>query len=276
MPVTIIKAWTDVQASSTTHIVLMEIVLLGSGNIATHLGKALKMAGQNISQVWSRNNEKATELADAVGAVPVSELSEVSYSADLYILAVNDDAIRSVAEQISISDGLLVHTSGTTGLDVLDGIAGRTGVFYPVQTFSKSKAVDLRKVPIAVEGSSPEVTNTLHSLASRISEKVMSMDSVQRRTVHVAAVFACNFTNHMYVLANKLLADQHLDFDLLRPLIAETALKIQTAEPASVQTGPAVRDDQSTMDKHLELLADDPALSELYGKLSQSIINYQK
>jgi len=265
-----------VKASSTTHFILMEIVLLGSGNIATHLGKALKMAGQNICQVWSRTRDRATELADAVGAVAVSELSEVSYTADLYILAVNDDAIRSVAEQLSISNGLLVHTSGSTGLDILDGIAAKTGVFYPVQTFSKSKAVDLRKVPIAVEGSSADVTGTLHSLASRISEKVLDMNSVQRRTVHVAAVFACNFTNHMYVLANKLLADQDLDFDLLRPLIAETALKIQTADPASVQTGPAIRNDESTMNKHLELLAADGKLSELYGKLSQSIINYQK
>ena len=254
----------------------MEIVLLGSGNIATHLGKALKMAGQNICQVWSRNNGRAAELADAVGATPVTELSDISYSADLYILAVNDDAIRSVAEQLHVSEGLVVHTSGSTGLDILEGIAGRTGVFYPVQTFSKSKAVDLRKVPIAVEGNTPEVTTTLHSLASRISEKVLEMNSVQRRTLHVAAVFACNFTNHMYVLADKLLADQNLDFDLLRPLIAETASKIQTASPASVQTGPAVRADKSTLDKHLKLLTDDPALAELYEKLSQSIINYQK
>ncbi|NEU08431.1 DUF2520 domain-containing protein [Flavihumibacter sp. R14] len=254
----------------------MEIILLGSGNIATHLGKALKMAGQNITQVWSRQYDKATELGDAVGARAVKELSEISSSAALYILAVNDDAIRTVAEQLKISGGLLIHTSGSTGLDILDGISERTGVFYPIQTFSKSKAVDLRKVPIAVEGNSTEVTNTLHSLASRVSEKVLDMNSVQRRTVHAAAVFACNFTNHMYVLADKLLADQGLDFDLLRPLIAETALKVQGADPATVQTGPAVRNDKSTMDKHLQLLADDPALGELYEKLSQSIINYQK
>ena len=125
-------------------------MLLGSGNIATHLGKALKMAGQNITQVWSRNFERATELADSIGASPANELNDIFPDADLYILAVNDDAIRSVAEQLKIKNGILVHTSGTVGLDVLDGITEKTGVFYPVQTFSKSKAVDLRLVPVAI------------------------------------------------------------------------------------------------------------------------------
>jgi predicted short-subunit dehydrogenase-like oxidoreductase (DUF2520 family) len=254
----------------------MEIVLIGSGNIATHLGKAFKMAGQNISQVWSRTAEKAAELADSVGATAIDELSEITSSADLYILAVNDDAIRTVSEQLNIDGGLLVHTSGTTGLDVLEGVTERTGVFYPIQTFSKSKAVDLRQVPIAIEGNSAEVTDSLHSIASRLSERVLELSSIQRRTIHAAAVFACNFTNHMYVLAKDLLEEQGLSFDLLRPLIAETASKIQTADPASVQTGPAMRDDQNTVNKHLQLLTDKPDLKELYQKLSQSIINYQK
>ena len=254
----------------------MEIVLLGSGNIATHLGKAFKMAGQNITQVWSRSADKAAELADSVGSTAVSELSSITPDADLYILAVNDDAIRSVAEQLPATSGLIVHTSGTTSLDVLDGISDRTGVFYPIQTFSKSKAVDLRQVPISIEGRSEEITEALHSLASRLSEKVFEMNSVQRRTIHAAAVFACNFTNHMYVLAHELLKEQGLTFDLLRPLIAETAAKIQSADPATVQTGPAIRNDQSTIDKHLELLNGSPDLKDLYEKLSQSIINYQK
>jgi len=254
----------------------MEIVLLGSGNIATHLGKALKMAGQSITQVWSRNYERATELADSVGAKAVKEPSQITATAGLYLLAVNDDAIRTVAEQLNVANGLIVHTSGSTGLEVLDGISTRTGVFYPIQTFSKSKAVDLRQVPIAVEGSSAEVTDILHSLASRISEKIFEMNSVKRRTVHTAAVFACNFTNHMYVLAQKLLKEQNLSLDLLRPLIAETALKIQSADPASVQTGPAVREDNSTMEMQMQLLKDNPDLQDLYEKLSQSIINYQK
>ena len=131
-------------------------------------------------------------------------------------------------------------------------------------------------MPIAIEGNSAEVTDSLHSIASRLSERVLELSSIQRRTIHAAAVFACNFTNHMYVLANDLLEEQGLSFDLLRPLIAETASKIQSADPASVQTGPAMRDDQSTMNKHLQLLTNKPDLQELYHKLSQSIINYQK
>ena len=254
----------------------MEIVLLGSGNIATHIGKAFKMAGQTITQVWSRSFERATELANSVGATAVNEISDIITTADLYIMAVNDDAIRNVAEKLQIAKGVLVHTSGTVSMEVLDGITEKTGVFYPIQTFSKAKAVDLRQVPIAVEGSSEEVTATLHSAASRLSEKVFEMTSIQRRSVHVAAVFACNFSNHMYVLAQETLKEQNLSFDLLRPLIAETALKVQTSLPSSVQTGPAIRDDQSTMEKHLQLLNDNPDLRELYEKLSQSIINYQK
>lgn len=254
----------------------MKIVLLGSGNIATHLGKALKMAGQNITQVWSRNFDRATELADSIGANPVNHIGDINPDADLYILAVNDDAIRSVAEQLNIENGILVHTSGTAGLEVLEGITEKTGVFYPIQTFSKSKAVDLRLVPVAIEGCKAEVSTLLYSVASRISEKVIEMTSLQRRSVHVAAVFACNFSNHMYVLAHQLLKDQDLSFDLLRPLIEETALKIQTSDPITVQTGPAIRDDQSTIDSHLKLLGNHSELKDLYEKLSQSIINSQK
>ncbi|MBC7745148.1 MAG: DUF2520 domain-containing protein [Flavobacterium sp.] len=254
----------------------MEIVLLGSGNIATHLGKAFKMAGQNITQVWSRNFDKALELADAVGAAPISSLTNINSKADLYIIAVNDDAIRTIAENLKIEKGTLVHTSGTSGLNILDGVTLNTGVFYPVQTFSKSKPVDLRLVPVAIEGSTTEITDFLVYAASRISEKVISMNSVQRRAVHVAAVFACNFTNHMYALAHELLKEQDLSFDLLRPLIWETALKIQTSDPINVQTGPALRDDKSTIVQHLRLLDNHPELKELYEKLSQSIINYEK
>ncbi len=253
----------------------MKIVLLGSGNIATHLGKAFKMAGQNISQVWSRNPGRADELAAAVGADAIYQLGDLMPSASFYVLAVNDDAIKEVADQLSIESGVLVHTSGTVGMDVLEGITEKVGVFYPIQTFSKTKAVDLRLVPIAIEGNTEEVTATLRSAASRLSEKVYEMNSLQRRAVHTAAVFACNFSNHMFVLANQLLKEQDIDFDLLRPLIAETAMKIQSSDPASVQTGPAVRNDGSTMAKHLELLEQRPDLRELYEKLSQSIINYQ-
>ncbi|MFA5244099.1 MAG: DUF2520 domain-containing protein, partial [Pedobacter sp.] len=150
------------------------------------------------------------------------------------------------------------------------------GVLYPVQTFSKVKSVDFRQIPIAVEGNTPEVCALIRSIADRLSEKVIELDSRQRQTLHISAVFACNFTNHLYALAKGLLDQQDIDFDLIRPLIAETADKIQMNDPASVQTGPAIRGDASTMQAHLDLLKDEPDLKLIYEKLSQSIVNLQQ
>lgn len=254
----------------------MKIVLLGSGNVATHLGRSFKMAGQDIVQVYSRDPQNAHQLADSLGADTVENLSDITKNADLYIIAVKDDAIRRVALALSLSDQLVIHTSGSTDLNVLDGVSERTGVFYPLQTFSKLKAIDFRQIPITIEGNSKEVTSTLRGIADRLSEKVIELNSIQRQTLHTAAVFACNFTNHMYTLAAELLKTQNLDFDLLRPLIAETAFKIQLNDPADMQTGPAVREDFNTLDKQKELLAHDASVLELFEKISQSIINYHK
>ena len=254
----------------------MKIVLLGSGNVATHLGRSFKMAGQDIVQVYSRDPQNAHQLADSLGADTVENLSDITKNADLYIIAVKDDAIRQVAHALSLSDQLVIHTSGSTDLNVLDGVSERTGVFYPLQTFSKLKAIDFRQIPITIEGNSKEVTSTLRGIADRLSEKVIELNSIQRRTLHMAAVFACNFTNHMYTLASELLKTQNLDFDLLRPLIAETAFKIQLNDPADMQTGPAVREDFNTLDKQKTLLAHDASVLELFEKISQSIINYHK
>lgn len=254
----------------------MKIVLLGSGNVATHLGRSFKMAGQDIVQVYSRDPQNAHQLADSLGADTVENLSDITKNADLYIIAVKDDAIRRVALTLSLSDQLVIHTSGSTDLNVLDGVSERTGVFYPLQTFSKLKAIDFRQIPITIEGNSEEVTSTLRGIADRLSEKVIELNSIQRQTLHTAAVFACNFTNHMYTLAAELLKTQNLDFDLLRPLIAETAFKIQLNDPADMQTGPAVREDFNTLDKQKELLAHDASVLELFEKISQSIINYHK
>ena len=254
----------------------MKIVLLGSGNVATHLGRSFKMAGQDIVQVYSRDPQNAHQLADSLGADTVENLSDITKNADLYIIAVKDDAIRQVAHALSLSDQLVIHTSGSTDLNVLDGVSERTGVFYPLQTFSKLKAIDFRQIPIAIEGNSEEVTVTVRGIADRLSEKVIELNSIQRQTLHTAAVFACNFTNHMYTLAAELLKTQNLDFDLLRPLIAETAFKIQLNDPAEMQTGPAVREDFNILDKQKTLLAHDASVLELFEKISQSIINYHK
>jgi predicted short-subunit dehydrogenase-like oxidoreductase (DUF2520 family) len=254
----------------------MNIVLVGSGNVATQLGRAFKMAGQDIVQVWSRNIDHARELADTLASEAISDLFDVDRNADLYIISVKDEAIKQLAQELKVGDKLIVHTSGSTGIDVLEGASSKIGVFYPLQTFSKVKSIDFRQIPIAIEGNNPEVASTIHAIADRLSEKVIELSSEQRKALHVAAVFACNFTNHLYALSQELLTGQQLDFDLLRPLITETASKVQLNDPITMQTGPAVRDDQSTMNAHLDLLAGKPELKELYQKLSQSIVNLQE
>ena len=254
----------------------MNIVLLGSGNVATHLGRAFKMAGQTIVQVWSRDIEHAKELADTLASEAISDMDDINRSADLYIIAVKDDVISEVSSKLKIGDKLIVHTSGSTSLQALDGVSSHTGVFYPLQTFSKNKAVDFRQVPIAIEAGNPEDLAAIRAIADRLSERVTELSSTQRKALHIAAVFACNFTNHLVAISQQLLEAENLDFDLLRPLIAETADKVQLYDPETVQTGPALREDTQIINSHLEMLQGRPELQELYKKLSQSIVNFHK
>lgn len=254
----------------------MNIVILGSGNIATHLGRAFKMAGQTISQVWSRDITKANALADSLAAEAIDSMIDLDRKADLFIIAVNDEAIRKIAFELKLSDQLLLHTSGSTGLSALEGASTKIGVFYPLQTFSKIKSIDFRQIPIIIEANVPEVLAIIRAIAERLSEKVIELNSEQRKTLHVGAVFACNFTNHLFGLAQGLLEDKGLDYELLKPLIEETLNKIGMNRPVSVQTGPAIREDQVTIQAHLDLLKHNPDLSQLYIKLSQSIVNLHK
>ena len=251
----------------------MNIVLLGSGNVATHLGSALKSAGHKILQVYSRNIHHAEELAQKLQTLATDKLEELTSEAEVYIISVTDSAIDSVAKDFPFRDKLLVHTSGTTPLDVLKPASDNIGVFYPIQTFSKQKELDFKKVPISIEAINTETENTLFNLASSLSETVVKLNSQQREVLHLSAVFACNFSNHLYAVANNLLVENKLNFDLLRPLIAETASKSQFFSPQDVQTGPAVRNDQLTINKHLDFLDDKPHLKQLYDLLSQDIIN---
>lgn len=254
----------------------MKIVLLGSGNVATHLGQALKQAGNEILQVWSRKAVNANALASILRATAVERLSDIDRAADLYVISVSDDAIKEVAGLLTLENQLLIHTSGSVGIGALAGASNNIGVIYPVQTFSKVKAVSFDTIPLAVEGNSVEVQERLTKLALTISPRILQLNSEGRRSLHVAAVFACNFSNHLYTLAKKILNDNQLDFDLIRPLIAETAEKVQQFEPDQVQTGPAKRSDLQTLEAHLALLKNQPQLLELYDKLSRSIIDHYK
>ncbi|WP_207422596.1 Rossmann-like and DUF2520 domain-containing protein [Desertivirga brevis] len=254
----------------------MKVVLLGSGNVATHLGKALKENHHTILQVWSRSEENAKELGAQLSAEGISSYDLLNPNADIYIISVPDTAIEGVSESFPFKSKLLVHTSGTTGIEVLEKASDKIGVFYPLQTFSKQRAVNFEIVPIAIEARTSEIESTLKELASSISETTVTFDSEKRKALHVAAVFACNFSNHFYTIANGILKDSGLDFGLLRPLIAETSLKVQSFFPHEVQTGPAVRNDQITVNKHLEFLKGKAELEELYKLISQNIINFHQ
>ena len=249
----------------------MKIAIVGAGNVATHLAKAFKKANVNVSHIWSYHVENAEILAKEVNAKAISRLDQlVDQEIDLIIIAVKDDAISEVSEQLANYHSLVAHTSGAVGLSALAS-ATNFGVFYPLQTFSKEKTVDFSSVPLCLEANTPANLLILKNLASLLSKHIYEVDSKQRETLHVAAVFACNFPNYLYQIAQQLLAEQQLSFDLIRPLINETANKVQTALPNEVQTGPAVRNDEQTLAKHEEMLQQNPEWLELYKRLSDSI-----
>ncbi|KLT67494.1 Rossmann-like and DUF2520 domain-containing protein [Pedobacter sp. BMA] len=249
----------------------MDIVILGSGNVATNLAKAFDAAGERLLQIYSPNIEHACVLAEQVGAEGISNLSEVVRNADLYIISVKDDAIEQVAQSLTEVSGLVVHTSGTTDLKSLSRYLKRVGVFYPLQTFSKSRLVSLDDVPLCLESSNDDDLSILIALAERLSSRVYQLDGEKRKVLHLSAVFACNFPNHLYVLAAKVLKESGLDFDIMRPLISETADKVMSNMPFDVQTGPSVRRDETTINKHLSMLNNLPHLQEIYQTLSNSI-----
>jgi predicted short-subunit dehydrogenase-like oxidoreductase (DUF2520 family) len=250
----------------------MRITLIGSGNVATHLGAALKNAGHQIVQVYSRNAQHAALLAYHIKAEPTDDLQQITADADLFMISVSDDAIDELAAMLAVHGKPIVHTSGATALQVLLKYTDQAGVFYPLQTFSKSKEVDFRQVPMCIEAAYEDLTIELRQLAQTISNNVSLVNSAQRKVLHLAAVFACNFPNYLYHAAQQLLARHNLNFDLLRPLIAETAQKVEHQIPADVQTGPAVRGDNKTMTTHLGMLQTEPQLKEIYTVLSQAII----
>jgi len=249
----------------------MKIVLLGSGNVATHLAKALKAKGEDVVQVYSPNLNNAKSLADLIAGEAVNDLNAINQHADLYIISVKDDAIEEVAKSLKNVRGLVVHTSGTTDISILSTHVKKAGVFYPLQTFSKGKEVSFENIPLCIEANDKSELIILNKLAAKISRQVYQLDGDKRKVLHLAAVFACNFPNHLYALANKILNQNGLDFEIIRPLIAETADKVMSNLPENVQTGPAVRADESTLNKHLSMLTDMPELQNIYQTLSDSI-----
>ncbi len=249
----------------------MKVVVIGAGNVATHLAKAIYAANVQVTQIWSYHKENAITLAAQVNAKAIDNLGGLDLTADICFVSIKDDAIADVANQLKSFKGLIAHTSGAVNLNIFESQFDNYGVFYPLQTFSKNKEISFADIPLCLEANNESSLNRLKELAVRLSKNIVEINSEKRKILHLAAVFACNFTNHLYALADEILKANQLEFDILRPLIAETAAKVQNAFPLDVQTGPAIRSDEQTLIKHQELLLQQPQLLEIYKTLSNSI-----
>ncbi len=249
--------------------------MIGAGNVASHLGMALVGQGIRVVELYNRTPERGRDLAARLGAAYIGDISAVSRSADLYIFAVADNAIAPLAALLKLDDNLVVHTSGTMEMELLSQASGSFGVFYPLQTFSTSRSAGFRGIPVCLEANRVSGRLQLEELARKVTDNVYFIDSDQRKRLHVAAVFASNFTNFMNTVAEELLGSQGITFDLLKPLIAQTAENVKHGHPFHFQTGPAYRGDQQVLDKHRELLKDHPDYLEIYNVISRNIIKYK-
>ena len=247
--------------------------MIGSGRVATCMGPQLKAAGHTIACVYSRTMANARELAEALGAPATDSLDNLP-EADVYLTMLIDDALALLAPAIvkGRENALFLHTAGSIPMDIWkDAGAGRYGVLYAMQTFSKGAQIDWSQVPVFVEGCNAAELETIIHLASGLSKKVTPLSSTGRRKLHIAAVFACNFANRMYAISEDLLATEGVPFSVMLPLVRETARKVETMSPASAQTGPAVRGDRKVIDEHIALLKDYPEYAGLYRMISSDI-----
>ena len=251
---------------------MISVSIIGSGNVAQHLISAFEKAdGIELVQVYLRNPNSITSISKSIAFTQnFNELQPV----DLFIIAVSDDAIVSVSEQIPFINHLVVHTSGSVAMESLSN-SNRKGVFYPLQTLSKTKEINFKEVPLCLEAENKSDMKMLHEVASAISNNVYEIDSNQRKSLHIAAVFVNNFANHLFQIGNDICEENGISFDILKPLITETANKLNTLSPKEAQTGPAKRGDTSTINKHLDFLTD-PNQKEIYKILTKSIIDNDK
>lgn len=251
----------------------MKIVLIGAGNLATNLGVALQKAGHDVMQVYSRTMESAVLLANQLNCACTNDVDKIIHDAEVYIVSVKDSALEELVQKVckGREESVFVHTAGSMPMDVFKGFAKHYGVLYPMQTFSKSKLLDFNAIPCFVEAESEASLGLLKTMCGSISHRVIEMMSDKRRYLHLAAVFACNFANHCYAIAADVLEQHGIPFDVMLPLIDETAQKVHTMAPVDAQTGPAVRYDENVMDKHLGLLDKSTNYEEIYKLMSKSI-----
>ena len=248
----------------------MKLVFIGAGNLATNLSKALYRAGHEILQVYSRTAESAQMMADLFECSATVSLDDVRADADVYIFSVKDSVLVELAKTLAarLGDKLFIHTAGSMQMDVLP--VERRAVLYPMQSFSKTKEVNFREIPVFIEANKADDLAVLRQLSESISDRVYEMSSDDRKYLHLSAVFCCNFANHCYDLGARVLESHGIPFDVMLPLIDETARKVHTLHPHDAQTGPAVRWDENVMAKQIALL-DDERMKQIYRMMSEGI-----
>lgn len=253
---------------------IQNIIIIGSGNVANLLAPALKESELNILQVYSRNQEHALELANKVAAEPVSKIEKIADGADIYILCVSDSAISSILNQRNWKGKFLVHTAGSISINVFRQFTNRFGVLYPFQTFTKGEKINISEVPFFIEAGTNHDLIRLENFTKIISNYVVKSNSQQREKLHLAGVFANNFINYMFSIASQILEKENIPAVYLSQLLEETFRKAKEIGSFKAQTGPAVRNNQEIINKHLELLAQNPDWQKIYIFVSESIQKY--
>lgn len=252
---------------------MKKITFIGAGNVASVLSSKLSDKGFEIVEIWSKTEKSARELALKLDCNFTTNLNDLQHT-DLFVLALKDDFIKETVHLITDKETPIVHTSGCIGIDIFSN-KKNSGVFYPLQTFTKEIEMDFANLPICIEANNPKLESDLIEIANSITTSIHKLNSEQRKNIHIAAVFACNFSNHMLSISEDIMKKNNLDFNLLKPLIETTFQKIRHNSPKDIQTGPAFREDKKVIGDHLKQLENKREFKEVYSKISESIINFK-
>jgi predicted short-subunit dehydrogenase-like oxidoreductase (DUF2520 family) len=253
----------------------MKISIIGSGNVATVLGRCLHLNGYIIEEIVSRNKMHAVSLAKELNAIAVDEIKTISKKSDVYLIAVNDDAIETIANQLMVDEKTVLHTCGSASINILSNASENFGVLYPLQSLRK-EVKNISSIPFLIDANNNYTKSLITKLAKSMSGNVTEANDEQRMQYHLSAIVVSNFTNHLFALAEEYCKANKIKFSLLLPLIEEVVNRLEVFNPAEMQTGPAIREDVSTIKKHLLLLKDFPQLQHIYKMMSESIADVKR
>ena len=250
----------------------MRVVIVGAGNVATVFGRLMAATGHEIIQVVSSTIASAHSLAIELGCSFSDNLETLDHTADIYIVAITDSALQQIQGSIFLGDKLIVHTAGSVSKQVLSNISTQFGVLYPLQSLRKEQIGGLSPIPLLIDANNQSALATIEKFAFSLSPVVYKVEDEQRFCLHLAAVIVNNFTNHLYTLTAEYCNREGVDFNMLQPIIEETALRLKAQLPGDVQTGPAIRDDRSTLERHMLALSNHPELKIIYQTFTESLL----